>query len=87
MPLTAILAAVPTDLSPDEFRAALKRLGFSQVGFARYIGYDDRQVRHWIAGSSSHAKRRNKWPVPKVVCELISALEKLADLQDRIMEE
>ena len=78
MPLEAILAAVPTDLSPDEFRAALKRLGFSQVGFARFIEKDDRQVRHWIAGD---------WPVPRVVVELLNALDKLADLQDRIMEE
>ncbi len=78
MPLTATLGTVPTELSPDEFRDALKRLGFSQVGFARFIEYDDRQVRHWIAGN---------WPVPRVVCELIGALEKLADLHDRILDD
>jgi DNA-binding transcriptional regulator YiaG len=78
MTLATILASVPADLSPQEFRDALKHLGFSQVGFAKFIEYDDRQVRHWIAGN---------WPVPRVVVELLAALEKLADLQDRILKD
>lgn len=58
-------------MTKEEFRATLKRLGFSQVGFARFIEKDDRQVRHWIAGN---------WPVPQVVVELLNALDKLANL-------
>lgn len=34
-------------MTGDEFRAALERLGFSQVGFAREVGVGERTGRRW----------------------------------------
>jgi DNA-binding transcriptional regulator YiaG len=36
---------------PDQFRAALADLGFSQVGFARIALVDARTVRRWCDGT------------------------------------
>ena len=54
-------------MTNQQFRAALERLGFTQVGFARDIGVNPRTVRSWAL--SEH-------PVPQVVAKLIEALEK-----------
>lgn len=51
----------------SEFRVALERLGFTQVGFARYIGVNARTVRSWVSGRS---------PVPRTTTVLLAALEK-----------
>ena len=37
-------------MTPDEFREALKRLGLSQVEFARSVGVHDVTARRWAAG-------------------------------------
>jgi DNA-binding transcriptional regulator YiaG len=37
-------------VTPDEFRAALAALGFSQRGFAAYTGSNERSVRRWALG-------------------------------------
>lgn len=34
-------------MTPEEFRSHLARLGYSQVGFARRMGFDPRNVRRW----------------------------------------
>ncbi len=57
-------------MTKQDFRAALKRLDFTQVGFAREIGVNPRTVRSWISGRS---------PVPGTVTVLLAALEKQED--------
>ena len=39
-------------MTPAEFRAALDRLGLSQVGAARLLGYGGRTAQHWAAGTA-----------------------------------
>lgn len=34
-------------MTPDEYRAALERLGMTQVGFARLVGSGERSSRRW----------------------------------------
>jgi DNA-binding transcriptional regulator YiaG len=38
-------------MTPDQFRAALADLGYSQVGFARIAMVDARTVRRWCDGT------------------------------------
>jgi DNA-binding transcriptional regulator YiaG len=42
-------AMIPA-MTPTEFSRALDRLGFSQIGLARFTGRDARTVRRWAAG-------------------------------------
>lgn len=37
-------------MSPDEYRAAIERLGLSQVAAARLLGVDERTSRRWANG-------------------------------------
>ena len=57
--------------SPDEFRAQLARLGLSQVGAARHMGYAGRTVRRWAAGDDE---------VPRIV-QLYLALARPEDVR------
>jgi DNA-binding transcriptional regulator YiaG len=50
-----------------QMQAALDRIGFSQVGFARTIGKGDRTIRGWIAGN---------WPVPREIAMLLNLMIK-----------
>jgi DNA-binding transcriptional regulator YiaG len=50
-----------------QMQDALDRTGFSQVGFARTTGYNDRTVRLWIA---------DKYPVPRIVAMLLNLMIK-----------
>jgi transcriptional regulator with XRE-family HTH domain len=34
-------------MTSNQFRAALKRLGLSQRGFAKLVGHDERTTRKW----------------------------------------
>ena len=43
-------------MTPAQLRAALKRLGLSQRGFARLTGVNVRTVTRWLAG-----KRPRRW--------------------------
>jgi len=38
-------------MTPKQLRAALKRLGFSQLEAARRLGVNPRTVRFWVAGT------------------------------------
>lgn len=49
-------------MTSDAFRAALDRLGMSQVGLARALDVDQRTVRRWAAGQA---------PIPKAVQMLL----------------
>lgn len=62
---SALLEVRSGEVTPDAFRAHLTRLGYSQAGFARFIGYSDRSVRRFASGVE---------PVPLVVQRLLEAL-------------
>jgi len=37
-------------MTPDEYRAAIERLGLSQIAAARLLGVDERTSRRWACG-------------------------------------
>lgn len=39
-------------MTPKQFRAALDKIGLSQLGAARFLNEKDRQIRRWIAGDA-----------------------------------
>jgi DNA-binding transcriptional regulator YiaG len=41
----------PEPMTPDQFRASLADLGYSQAGFARLAMVDARTVRRWCDGT------------------------------------
>jgi len=49
-------------MTPDSFRAHLVRVGYNQTQFGRFIGYSDRSIRRFAAGTD---------PVPLVVQRLL----------------
>ena len=53
-------------MPPTAFRAALRRLNVTQVGFARAVGVDPTTVRRWLRGAH---------PVPHWVALLLEAQE------------
>jgi DNA-binding transcriptional regulator YiaG len=55
-----------------QMQAALNRIGFSQVGFARTIGKGDRTIRGWIAGD---------WPVPREIAMLLNLMIKTKSIE------
>jgi len=54
-------------MTARQLRAALRRLGLSQLGFARRIRVDGRTVRHWVAGT---------YPVPEAVALLLDCWQR-----------
>jgi DNA-binding transcriptional regulator YiaG len=58
-------------MTPTEFRAALDRLGLTQMGAGRVLGVDGRTVRRWASGESD---------VPEPVRRLLLACERHTDL-------
>ena len=72
------------DISPGrlaaalEFRDALERLDYTQVGFAELIGYGGRSVRAWALGEDR---------IPQWVCLLLRLMEENRLLRDHIAEE
>jgi DNA-binding transcriptional regulator YiaG len=61
--------AKPADsaMSGDAFRAALEKIGITQMGFSRLIGVGGRTVRAWIS---------EEFPVPKAVALLVNLILK-----------
>ncbi|HUL02680.1 MAG TPA: helix-turn-helix domain-containing protein [Gemmatimonadales bacterium] len=53
-------------MSAKQFRAALKRLGFSQLEAARRLGVSPRTVRYWVAKDA-----RTRTPIPEPVAILL----------------
>ncbi len=37
-------------MTPDEYRAAIEKLGLSQIAAARLLGVDERTSRRWALG-------------------------------------
>jgi len=56
----------PMPMSPKQFRAALKRLGFSQLEASRRLGVSPRTVRYWVAKD-----RATRTPIPEPVVRLL----------------
>ena len=54
-------------MTGDAFRAALDKIGFSQMGFSRFIGVGGRTVRSWLS---------EEFPVPKAVALLATLMVK-----------
>jgi DNA-binding transcriptional regulator YiaG len=61
--------AKPADstMTGDTFKAALEKIGITQMGFSRLIGVGGRTVRGWIGG---------EFPVPKAVALLVNLMLK-----------
>ncbi len=49
-------------MTPTQLRAALKRLGLTQVAAAKRLGVTPRAVRFWVAGT---------YPIPEAVALLL----------------
>lgn len=45
-----------SEIKPIELLAYLKKVGFTQVAFAKRLGVNDRTVRRWLSGAT---------PIPK----------------------
>lgn len=41
---------------PMDLRAYLSRMGFTQIGFAKLLGINDRTVRRWLSGETAIPK-------------------------------
>ena len=48
-------------MTPTTFLAHLAALGWTQRGFARLIGYDDRLVRRWASGDRPIPRDMGDW--------------------------
>jgi transcriptional regulator with XRE-family HTH domain len=62
-------------MTPHEFRAARKRLGLSQIGFATLCGVDARSVRRW---------ERGQVPIPGPAARVMQALTLAPHLVDAL---
>jgi hypothetical protein len=60
-------------MTPDQFRAALADLGYSQAAFARQAMVDARTVRRWCDGTRA---------VPGPVIALVAVLTVMARMQN-----
>lgn len=56
-------------MTAEQLRLALKRLGYTQRGFARYVGANERTVRRWVDGEQD---------IPGWVPVLIGLLDRIA---------
>ena len=65
----AAKVAAPAEgvMTGDALRAALDKLGFTQMGFSRFVGVTGRAVRAWLSG---------QYPVPKMVAVLVTIMIK-----------
>jgi transcriptional regulator with XRE-family HTH domain len=64
-------------MTPDQFRAALCRLGQTQAGAARLLGVDGRTVRRYASGERE---------IPKPAQRLLWACERYQDLAAQLAE-
>lgn len=66
-------------MHPDDFKAALKRLGFTQGTFADYVGSNIRTVNDWCATVPKNSQKI-KGPIrigpPEYVVRIIQLLER-----------
>ena len=55
-------------MTPTQFRRQLAALGFSQMGFARYVECDGRSVRRWCSGEQD---------IPRWVAVMLGLLDQV----------
>ncbi|HXT81359.1 MAG TPA: helix-turn-helix transcriptional regulator [Acetobacteraceae bacterium] len=65
-------AVARAHMTPDQLRAALHALGWSQRNLALRLDMDERQVRRWAAG---------EYPVPQRVADWLTGMARYADAQ------
>ena len=53
------------EMTGEQFKTKIVKLGFNQQSFARTIGVNDRSVRAWVGG---------RYPVPRVVAMLVNLM-------------
>ena len=66
-------------MHPDEFKATLKRLGFTQTTFAEYLGLNVRTVNDWGAAvpkSADKVKGPDRIGPPEYAVRIIRLLER-----------
>lgn len=54
-------------MTAKQFNAALAKLGYTQVGFAKHLELGERSVRRWAA---------DQWPVPTPIAMLLNLMLK-----------
>jgi DNA-binding transcriptional regulator YiaG len=57
----------PKSMTGAQLQKALDQIGFTQMGFSRFIGVGGRTVRGWIA---------DEYPPPKAVALLVNLMVK-----------
>ena len=68
------------EMSAEELREILDRLGYSQRNFAQFVGVDERQVRRWAA--DNQRKRGVKRGVPGPTVTLLQIMDRLKLTKD-----
>jgi len=58
-------------MSPEEFKTALRRLGWKQTDFARKAGMGTSSITRWVTGET---------PVPDWAAHYLHAMQRIADL-------
>lgn len=59
--------AADSTMPGEDFWTKLQKIGFTQMGFSRFIGVGGRTVRSWIS---------EEYPVPKTVALLVNLMVK-----------
>jgi hypothetical protein len=62
-------------MTPRRYAEVIDKLGLSQVGAAKFLGYDPRTSRRWISGDMD---------VPKVVAMLLELMVKTKSEPERV---
>jgi DNA-binding transcriptional regulator YiaG len=57
----------PDTMTGAQLQKAFDQIGFTQMGFSRFIGVGGRTVRGWISG---------EFPVPKIVALFVNLMVK-----------
>lgn len=62
-------------MTPNQYSAAIEKLGLSQRGAAAFLGIDERQSRRWIAGDAR---------IPEAVAKLLRLMIRLKLSPDEV---
>lgn len=64
-------------MTPRQFEKALKDVGLTQRGAAKFLGINERTVRHWVKGTN---------PVPRAIELLLKVMISYRTTADRVLE-
>lgn len=65
-------------MTPDEFKTAIEKLGYSQVGIAKIFGVNGRTARRWASGAND---------IPRAVEMQINSMIEAGGITQEIMAE